>query len=173
MWFILLALLGLDRGDRSLLVSRVTYEEAMVIFADKAMTAPKVELVLQDGSKHKGKLMQVTSDAVTLNSKPPLDWRTVRSIRVLGVNASKSRLAHGAVGGTMAGIAGGTMLALKFERGGALWGPGIVAAGFGGAYLGTHAASRGQDILYILRLVPSDSTSDRVRDAGEQEVLRY
>jgi hypothetical protein len=40
MWFIILTLLGLS-GERSLLVSRVTYEEAVVLFADKAMTGPE------------------------------------------------------------------------------------------------------------------------------------
>jgi hypothetical protein len=118
--------------------------------------------------------MQATSQAVTLKGKPPLQWPKVRSIRVLGVNASKSRLAQGAVGGTLAGLAAGTMLALKAEGlGGELWGPAIVAAGFGGAYLGTHAASHRQDTLYILRIQADNAISDRVRDAGEQEILGY
>jgi hypothetical protein len=172
MWYILLALLGLS-GERSMLVSRVTYEEAVVLFADKAMTGPKVEVVLQSGSKHKGKLLQATSQAVTLSGKPPLEWSKVQSIRVLGVNASKGRLAQGAVSGTLVGLGAGAMLAMKVGRGGALWGPAIVGAGFGGAYLGTHVASRGQDILYILRIEPGSPISDRVRDAGEQEVPRY
>jgi hypothetical protein len=172
MWFILLALLGLGGSDRSLLVSRVTYEEAMVLFADKAMTGPKVEVVLQSGSKHKGKLMHVSSEAVTLKGTPPLNWKIVRSIRVLGVNASKSRLAHGAVSGTLAGLATGSMIALQVKGGGELLVPAIVGAGYGGAYLGTYAASRGQDILYILRSNPTDATSDRIGGAGEQPVVR-
>jgi hypothetical protein len=174
MWLILLALLGFRGGDGSLLVSRVSYEEAVVLFADKALTGPKVEVVLQSGSKQKGKLVEATRDAVKLKGKPPIDWSTVRSIRVLGVNASKSRLAHGAVGGTMAGLVSGAMIAFQVESGGGqLWVPTIAGAGVGGAYLGTHVASRGQDTLYILRSNPSDLKSDRVGDAGEQEVLRY
>ena len=175
MWLIpLLTLLGLipGRGDGSLLVSRVTYDEAVVLFADKAMTAPKVEVVLQSGSKRKGKLVQADSDGLTLKGKPPMDWRTVRSVRVLGVNASKSRLANGAVGGMFAGLATGVAVAVHVDgAGGEIWGPAILGAGVGGAYLGTHVASRGQDTLYILRSTPSELKSDRVGDAGEQEVF--
>jgi hypothetical protein len=177
MWLIpLLALLGLipGRGDGSLLVSRVTYDEAVVLFADRAMTAPKVEVVLHSGPKRKGKLVQADSAGLTLKGKPPMGWKTVRSIRVLGVNASKSRLAHGAVGGMLSGLTAGVALAVELDgRGGEIWGPAILGAGVGGAYLGTHVASRGQDTLYILRSNPSDLKSDRVGDAGEQEVPRY
>jgi hypothetical protein len=85
-----------------------------------------------DGKRVKGRLIEANVDELVVESKPPIPLRAVRCVRFPGLGMSRIR--HGT--GIAIDIVGGSM-----------------ATGM----LGSKAAARGQDVLYVLRNGPGRS----------------
>jgi hypothetical protein len=67
-----------------LVVSHVSYEDAVVLLADKAATQPQVEIMRLDGKRVKGRLLDANVDELVVERKAPIPLRAARSVRFPG-----------------------------------------------------------------------------------------
>ena len=144
-------LLASHTQGADLIVKRISYSEGVILFADKAILRPRVELILKNGRTVRGKLVHASSDRFSFASMPPAGTCDVHSVRMLGVTARPSRIARGMV----FGVLGGLMLSGMFITGvdtvsESLVLPTMVGLPFLGGWTGAKVAEHGQDMLYVL-----------------------
>jgi hypothetical protein len=141
-----------------LVVSHVSYEDAVVLLADKAATQPQVEIMRLDGKRVKGRLLDANVDELVVERKAPIPLRAARSVRFPGLGMSRGRHGRGIALGTVAGLFVGGYLGFGVGSAGhESLGVGIyLTSPIVGGILGSKAAARGQDVLYVLRNGPGE-----------------
>lgn len=133
-------------------VRKISYSDAVVVLTDRAIVQPRVEVVLQNGRKVKGRLLDVSSDAFSIKQQPRVRLCDAESVRVIGATASHRRIARGMVLGAIAGLFAASNLILATEPRSA---PGVFAIGIGiptvGGMAGAKLAEHGKDMVYVLQ----------------------
>jgi hypothetical protein len=143
-----------------LVVSHVSYADAVVILTDKAATRPQVEIALLDGKRLNGRLIEANTDELVLQGKAPIRLRAARSVRFPGLGMSRGRHGKGIALGVVAGLFVGGYLGFGIGSAGyESVGVGIyLTSPIVGGILGSKAAARGHDLLYVLRNGPREPT---------------